>query len=81
MNLNNTTPIGDYEIYNDWSYDYIEETKERFNQLMQAHSIGAIPTWKVTAWIENLDEESAKALAAEAAAGIEPGPTESSMLD
>ncbi len=72
MNLNSTTPIGDYEICNDWSYDYIEETKERFNQLIQSHNIGAIPTWKVAAWTENLDEETAKALVIEAAAENEP---------
>lgn len=60
MNVNGITPVGDYCIDFQWSYDYIEETKERFNQLMQGHSIGAVKTEDVTAWIMDLNEEESK---------------------
>ncbi len=65
MNLNGTSPVGDYDIDFQWSYDYIEETKERFNQLMQGHSIGAVKTEDVTAWVMDLTEEESKKYLAE----------------
>ena len=65
MNLNGTTPIGDWELHHDWSYDYIEETKERFNQLMQGHSQGVVKDETVCAWINNLNEEQAEQYMAE----------------
>ena len=60
MNINGTTPMGEWEIRHDWSYDYIEETKERFNQLVQGHSAGVVKDETLCAWINNLDEEEAK---------------------
>jgi len=65
MNLNSTTPLGDWELRHDWSYDYIEETKERFNQLMQGHSAGVVKDETVCAWINNLSEDEAKKYMAE----------------
>lgn len=65
MNLNRTTPIGDWSMHHDWSYDYIEETKERFNQLMQGHSAGVVKDETVCAWINNLSEDEAKKYMAE----------------
>ncbi|MBQ7800456.1 MAG: hypothetical protein IJ370_08175, partial [Oscillospiraceae bacterium] len=65
MNLNSVTPIGDWTIRHDWSYDYIEETKERFNQLMQGHSAGVVKDETVCAWINNLSEDKAKKYMAE----------------
>jgi A118 family predicted phage portal protein len=50
MNVNGITPMGDWDISYQWSYDYIEETKEKFNQLLQAHSIGAVKTEEVRSW-------------------------------
>lgn len=60
MNINGTTPIGDWGLRHDWSYDYIEETKERFNQLMQGHSAGVVKDETICAWINNLSEDEAK---------------------
>lgn len=60
MNINGTTPIGDWNIRHDWSYDYIEQTNEKFNQLIQAHSAGAIKTEDVTSWVLGIDEQEAK---------------------
>jgi len=60
MNLNGTTPLGDWEIRHEWSYDYIEQTQEKFNQLIQAHSIGAVKTSDVTAWVLDMSQEEAE---------------------
>lgn len=65
MNINGTTPLGDWDMHHDWSYDYIEETKERFNQLLQGHSAGVVKDETLCAWINNLDEEQAKQYMAE----------------
>lgn len=73
MNLNGTTPIGEWTVTHDWSYDYIEETRERFNQLMQGHSAGVVSDETLCAWINNLKEDEAAAYMEEmrAAAGVE----------
>ena len=60
MNINSVTPIGNWDIHHDWSYDYIEETKERFNQLVQGHSAGVVSDETLCAWINNLDEKQAE---------------------
>ena len=65
MNINSTTPIGDWDIRHDWSYDYIEETKERFNQLVQGHSAGVVKDETLCAWINNLKEDEAQQYMAE----------------
>ena len=65
MNINGTTPLGEWDLRHDWSYDYIEETKERFNQLMQGHSAGVVKDETVCAWINNLSEDEAKKYMAE----------------
>lgn len=65
MNINATTPIGNWYLRHDWSYDYIEETKERFNQLMQGHSAGVVKDETVCAWINNLSEKEATKYMAE----------------
>lgn len=81
MNVNNTTPIGDWELHHDWSYDYIEETKERFNQLMQGHSAGVVKDETVCGWINNLDEEQAKQYMAELKANQTPEVVEDDIID
>lgn len=73
MNINNTTPIGNWDIRHDWSYDYIEETKERFNQLIQGHSSGVVKDETVCAWINNLKEDEAKQYMAELKASSTDG--------
>lgn len=65
MNLNGTTPIGDWEIRHDWSYDYIEQTTEKFNQLLQTHSAGCLKDETLTGWVLGVDDETAKNYIAE----------------
>ncbi len=55
MNLNSISPMGDYEVYSDWSDNYIEEMKERFNQLLQLHNQGVITDAELRAW--GMDED------------------------
>lgn len=65
MNINNATPMGEWDIKHNWSYDYIEQTTEKFNQLVQAHSAGAIKTEDLTSWVLGLDEVESKKYIAE----------------
>ena len=81
MNINGTTPLGDWEMYHDWSYDYIEETKERFNQLLQGHSAGVVKDETLCAWINNLDEDEAAQYMAELKANQTPEVVEDDIID
>ena len=81
MNINGTTPMGEWDIRHDWSYDYIEETKERFNQLMQGHSAGVVKDETVCAWINGLSEEKAKKYMDELKAAAEPETEENSPTE
>lgn len=65
MNLNGITPVGSWELYHDWSYDYVEETRERFTQLVQSLSVGAIKKSDLTSWVLNMDREQAENYIAE----------------
>ena len=65
MNLNGMTPLGDWEIRHDWSYDYIEQTTEKFNQLLQTHSAGCLKDETLTGWVLGVDDETAKNYIAE----------------
>ena len=60
MNLNNMTPDGEWEVQFDWSYDYIEQTTERFNQLVQSVDRGAVKTEDLTSWVLGLDTDAAQ---------------------
>lgn len=60
MNLNGITPLGNWEIRHDWSYDYIEQTAEKFNQLLQAHSAGVLKDKDLTSWVLGIDSETAE---------------------
>ena len=81
MNINNTTPLGEWELRHDWSYDYVEETKERFNQLLQGHSAGVVKDETLCAWINNLDEEEAAQYMEELKAAAEPEAVENDIID
>ena len=81
MNINGTTPIGDWDIRHDWSYDYIEETKERFNQLLQGHTAGVVKDETLCAWINNLDEEQAKQYMEELKAATQEETPENDIID
>ena len=72
MNSLGTTPIGEWTISHDWSYDYIEETRERFNQLMQGHSAGVVSDETLCAWINNLKEDEAAAYMEDIRAAAKP---------
>jgi A118 family predicted phage portal protein len=65
MNINGATPLGDWVIRHDWSYDYIEQTTERFNQLLQGHSAGVVKDETLAAWLHGITEEEAKKYIAE----------------
>lgn len=60
MNRNEITPMGDYSLSFNWSYDYVEETRERFAQLLQMHSIDAVSRAEVRAWGMNEDLDIAE---------------------
>lgn len=65
MTLNGMTPIGDWKIRHDWSYDYIEQTAEKFNQLLQTHAAGALKDKDLTSWVLGIDDKTAEKYVAE----------------
>lgn len=81
MNINNITPLGEWELRHDWSYDYIEETKERFNQLLQGHSAGVVKDETLCSWINNLDEEEAVQYMAELKIETDSEKVENDIID
>jgi A118 family predicted phage portal protein len=60
MNVNNITPQGEWEVQYQWSYDYVEESREKFSQLLQGNSINAISRPEVRSWTLNIPLEQAK---------------------
>ena len=60
MNLNGITPSGDWKMRHDWSYDYIEQTAEKFNQLLQAHAAGVLKDKDLTSWVLGIDSKTAE---------------------
>ena len=46
-NYYNLGPMGEYEIYYDWSYDLLENTQETFNQLIQGKNNGAVQDFEI----------------------------------
>lgn len=59
-NVNNITPPGEWLAKFDWSDGYVENMQDRFNQLMQSESIGAVEKAEVRAWTMNEDLEIAQ---------------------
>lgn len=58
-NYYNLTPMGKYEIKEDWDYTFIEDSASQWNQLVQGHSKGAIKTVELRQFIkpnETLEE-------------------------
>lgn len=65
-NYYNITPMGDYEINYDWSYDLLESTEETWSQLMQGHSQGIVKDYELRQFIyPDEDIEEAKKSIAE----------------
>lgn len=58
-NYYNLTPMGKFEIKEDWDYSFIEDSATQWSQLIQAHSKGAIKTVELRQFIkpnETLEE-------------------------
>ena len=60
ISLIGKTPVGDWSLEHDWSYDYIEQTTEKFNQLLQAHAAGCLKDEDLVGWIKGINEQEAK---------------------
>lgn len=61
-NYYNLTPMGKYEIKEDWDYSFIEDSTTQWNQLVQGHSKGAIKDVELRQFIkpnETLEEAQA----------------------
>lgn len=59
-NINEVTPMGDYDINFDWSDSFVESMTERFNELFQSQGIGAVSTAEVRSWVMSEDIEVSK---------------------
>ena len=58
-NYYNITPIGEYQVNYDWSYDLLESTEETFAQLTQGQSLGVVKEEEIRQFIfpdETIDE-------------------------
>lgn len=57
-NVNQTTPMGEYDIVFTWSDKLMESSQETFNQLLQLYGIGGTDAAEVRAWTmgEDLDD-------------------------
>lgn len=58
-NYFNLTPMGNYEIKEDWDYTFIEDSTSQWNQMVQGHAKGAIKTVELRQFIkpnETLEE-------------------------
>ena len=52
-------PMGEYELYFDWSYDLLENTQETFSQLIQGKNNGAVQDFEIRQFLfpsEDLEE-------------------------
>ena len=61
LNVNGTTPMGEWDIQFDWSYDFVESTTQAFNQMMMAEGIGARAAWEIRQFQTGEDEQTARA--------------------
>lgn len=59
-NYNNITPMGEYDLDFNWSDSFVENMAERFNELLQAHSVGAVTTSEVRSWVMDIDLDVAE---------------------
>lgn len=50
-NVNDITPLGEYDINYDWSDSFVQSMAERFNQLLQSLNMGAISTAEFRSWV------------------------------
>lgn len=62
LDLNGEIPDGSVNVSIDWSSSYIENLTEQFNRLCTAHSINAVTTAEVRAWLLDEDLETAEAV-------------------
>ena len=64
-NVNNITPMGNWDVQFDWSSSYIEQLEEQFNRLLQSEAIGAVEPAEVRAYVMDEDLETATQKVAE----------------
>ena len=58
-NVNNITPMGNWDVQFDWSSSYVECLEEQFNRLVQAEAIDAVEPAEVRAYVMDEDLETA----------------------
>lgn len=63
-NYYNLTPMGKYEVKEDWDYTFIEDSTSQWNQMLQGHSKGVIKKVELRQFIkpEETLEEAQKAI-------------------
>ena len=79
LNINDITPVGDWEARYDWSSSYIENMQEQFNRLVVAQGIGAVSAAEVRSWVmdEDIDTAEERVKEIESTAGeLLPEPSE-----
>lgn len=59
-NYNELTPMGDWEYTSDWSYGYIEQITEAFNQRLALQGVGGLGVDELRAFTLNEDLETAR---------------------
>lgn len=58
--INGSIPAGEYAISYDWDYSLIEDSTERFNQLLQSQGAGVVSPAETRAWVMNLSLDEAE---------------------
>lgn len=71
-NSNNDVAIGLYSTNYDWDESMMENSNERFQQLLQSKSVGELEDGELMAWVKNIPLEQAKSILSE----METVPTE-----
>lgn len=59
-NSNNDVAIGSYSTNYDWDESMMENSNERFQQLIQAKGVGELEDGEVMAWVKNIPLDQAK---------------------
>ncbi len=60
LNFYSASPLGNFKIKFNWSYNLIESSTETFTQMKDLQSIGAMSKAELRAWVTNEDIETAQ---------------------
>lgn len=60
FNSNNDVAIGSYSTNYDWDESMMENSNERFQQLLQSKSVGELEDGELMAWVKNIPLDQAK---------------------